>query len=533
MLRILDIWSQIASKLWRAHSTNRTATGAHTDITRKQLNPILCTDDPPTIIRVYREPNHQSAIFIDSRNYWPADMSELSSATGTPMQGSIDPASDSAVYRRLALSCSEVIESALLRYIKFVADNDLGMFRWTVPSQSMAAYRHKFLKHKILVHQEPELRALERSGYFGGQTECYRLGVITEPMHKLDVTSMYPSVMSEREFPIERIAMIDAEKNQVRTCPVTDPGSAIADVTIAADRRTYPVRRDGRLMFAIGTYRTTLPGPELADACARGDVILWHRWCEYKLAPIFTEYVEKMWSLRQEYAEMGDLWLSNCCKWMMNSLYGKFGQRLPKWTELVGKKCATQWGKYYVNNRRTGEITTLRAIAGVPHRLDGFTEHPAALPSIAAFITSWGRQKMHYLREIAGQNNCAYQVCDSLLVNSAGYERLRGLCSTDRPELGKLRYQATYREIDILGPNHIRLDNKWITAGISARVIAHDGTTWTSEIDDRIDSHLDREPRDVQNTRVRVSSLSPYKIYGQILEPGPVLPPVLHMSKWQ
>ena len=114
--------------------------------------------------------------------------------------------------------------------------------------------------------------ALERRAYFGGRSEAFRLGNIDGgPFYKLDINSMYPSVMVDAPVPLALKAVYSyVSKAELRAA--LRSSLVVADVEVQTEDPIYPRVIDGRLCFPVGRFTTSLCTPELRYALNRGHI---------------------------------------------------------------------------------------------------------------------------------------------------------------------------------------------------------------------------------------------------------------------
>jgi len=62
------------------------------------------------------------------------------------------------------------------RWIEFCQSEDLGAFGYTIAGQSFNAFRHKFMKEDIYIHNSEKVLELERECYKGGRCEAFFIG---------------------------------------------------------------------------------------------------------------------------------------------------------------------------------------------------------------------------------------------------------------------------------------------------------------------------------------------------------------------
>src|SRR5205807_1547071 len=113
--------------------------------------------------------------------------------------------------------------------------------------------------------------------------------------------------------------------------PIDNIEECIADVEISTSQANYPFRQSNHCVYPVGRFWTTLCGPELLHAYSRNRIIRFGRWARYSLSCLFGDYVRCLWDMRCRYKDRGDAVKANLCKWLLNSLAGKFGQRSRRW----------------------------------------------------------------------------------------------------------------------------------------------------------------------------------------------------------
>lgn len=407
-----------------------------------------CIDDPPTIIGCRHLPSGSRFIVIDTLNYFRTPLEELGYAIGLPklpkpdFNGLLDPVIE---YCRRDVEILARVFIALLRYVR---SNNLGMFRYTTASQAMSAFRHNFMRHEIVCHDKQDIKAFERSAFYGGQTEIFYSGKITETIYQLDCTAMYPSVMKNNIFP-RRLRQWNLGKEFISQRPDGNLAKMIMQVFIETENHTFPRRVNGITRYAVGRYVTILAGPELLLAESIGAIKAYGPYVEYDCEPIFTEFVTELWKLRLRYQMEGNKAFATITKSLMNNLYGKFAQKSQEWVSVPGKippDCFIKWTEL---NLTKGVINEYRSFGWETQIKLPKEETSQNFPAIAAFATAYGRIRMADLRRIAGDSNVFYQGVDSLLVNARGENRLRESGEIRPLEIGKLRevYKANFGEL--------------------------------------------------------------------------------------
>lgn len=427
----------------------------------------LCIiEGPPVIIAARSGISNGRLVIVDSLNWFPVPLSELGDAASLPKLDMPSFADSDERWFRYCQRDSEIVFRTFIELMQWVKASDFGMFRYTGPAQAMAAYRHRFMAEQIYCHDNAEIKALERESYFGGRTEVFRMGEIADTVYQLDVNSLFPSVMRGGMFP----CLLDRYEQRTDYGPAPDDfqyGSAIAQCHIRTDSGLFPVRLDKRVAYPIGEFCTTLAGEELAFAARAGMIIGIRSWSEYKLADLFTLWVDALWKMRQEYKAAGNALYDQFTKRLMNSLYGKFGQLSPRWENVNNRLAALPWSNWTELDDKSKERVQYRSFGWQIQKQMPKGEIEGNFVAISSFVTAAARMRMNNLRGVAGPGNVYYQGVDGLIVTYDGYSRLlvAGECSPT--ELGKLRHQLTVNHGEIYGCSDYRLGNKVTLSGRS------------------------------------------------------------------
>ncbi|GAH80478.1 unnamed protein product, partial [marine sediment metagenome] len=185
----------------------------------------------------------------------------------------------------------------------------------------------------IYIHNNEQAIELERNSYRGGRTECFYLGELKDDNYYIvDVNSLYPFVMRNNLYPVKYVKIYGKMCRKMLS-DALNTSSIIAKVLIDTDEPVYAVRR-GRTVFPVGRFWVTLTTPELLYAIEHNHLIKVERAVIYEQANIFKSYVDRFYRLRQEFKSAGVAEYEELCKKMLNSLYGKFGQKAEVWEKI-------------------------------------------------------------------------------------------------------------------------------------------------------------------------------------------------------
>lgn len=459
--------------------------------------------------------------FVDNCNWFKGKLVKWGDVAGVPKMD-VDPlTADREILIEYCRRDVEILHHLWEWYYRFCDDHNLGSWGITLPSQAFLAYRHRFMDHDIYIHNDFEVLSLERHSYHGGRTECFKVGTFEDgPFYKLDVNSMYPWAMWSFEYPIS----LRGSSDQVSLKNLhyfLSKYAVIAEVSLFCDSPYFPLSEDNRIVYRVGHFNAILSTPELAIALEKGWIEKVHRASWYTKAPIFREYVDYFYPLKDRYKREGNLVCFELTKLMLNSLYGKFGQRSTS-MEVMGEcdpwtfkivhvysPSLNKWGKeYYL----VGKIWWSEK--------GGESYH--SFPAIAAHVAAYCRIYLYKLVESVGRENVYYVDTDSLIVNEQAYQVFEPFI---RPgELGNLKVESIATHLVINAPKDYALDGETRIKGVKKDAVWLSGDTIQQEIFPSIKGMMMMGDQKVYQTKKVVKVLSREIKSGFIDEEGTVYP---------
>lgn len=431
--------------------------------------PFIVLDDPPTIIRCFR-PDGQELMFVDSWQWFNSPLAKIGAILGNPK--GVIPALDAPdeEWYPYCQQDVDVLDDLMMRCFAWIRKNGYSSFHPTRAGQAKLIYTQKYEKKRIKYHNEPDIQAIERPSYFGGFTECFRVGDISGNVHQIDANSLYPSVMSNRWYPCEVIntSLDDSDNTGIVS---RNPHRMIAEVYLNSRKNSYPVRCMEGAVFVRGKVRTVLAGPELKRAVRAGDVDHITNYVEYRMEPLFTDFVRDFYKMRMEAKEQGNEIFDYFYKLVMNSLYGKFGQLTAEWEFTGACDPGTVYSQGFSVNHETGDLEETRILAGSTYRRSTQVDHPKSFVAIASFVTSYAREHMREIRESLPPKSAYYQATDSLYVNDDAFEELgvRGLI--DSKTLGRFKHEDSYTSFHIKNIHNLDKGSKKIRGSIKSKAV--------------------------------------------------------------
>jgi len=334
----------------------------------------------------------RSIKFVDTMNYAPMSVQKLGKLIG------IDKITKPSFLGRLPQNDLEVVE--MVEYnmkdaeiskksgeFLMKAFYDLGATpKDTIASTSMSLFKNKYLDRSYIRNETGDLLDIFKA-YYGGRTEVFKRGLIKDYFY-YDFNSLYPSVMLN-EFP---------DPNSIRVTYFNDvkhinfyEGVSHVDIFCPyMDIPLLPFRSDDKkLTFPTGDFSGWYSHVELRKAIDLGYVIKKvHKsiYFKEKCKP-FVDYVTDLYTLRLKYKSEGSS-MELACKLLMNSLYGKFGQ---KFTDIEDWK--------HFDNLSQEQIEKFDSIERIENfaRLKKDMQEPSSfcINIWAVYVSAYGRLKLY------------------------------------------------------------------------------------------------------------------------------------------
>lgn len=479
----------------------------------------------PPIIITYRK-GDRTITMLDTLNWWRAPLSDIGKSVGLPKLPFPGKGATQEEWETYGRRDVEIIHRAVLEWWEFLKSNDLGGFAPTLASQALRSYRHRFMSERILIDDNPKALTLARGSMHGGRVECGRLGRVAGPIWQLDVNSMYPFVMRDHLYPA-RLRFYESFTctRDLREWIKTD--SVVADVDLETDVPAYAHYDGERLIFPVGRFRERLTTPDVAFALAHGHVRKVHAVAVYERADLFSSFVDYMYRERLRRADGGDALGAWLFKILLNSLYGKFGQRGEVWEEVerVVDLGLRVWMELDYD---LGEIVSYRQFGGLVQRQATQTEAANSHPAIASHVTAFARRHLWGLMERAGHSEVVYCDTDSVWVTERGFERLSDLIHPFN--LGALKVEAIHRAVTLHGPKDYETENGAKTKGVRRSAIRLGPHSWRQEKWSSLKGLLKVGKLDAPRVETIEKTLRRTYCKGRVSTSGRVSP--FHLREW-
>ena len=306
----------------------------------------------------------------------------------------------------------------------------------TIASSSMSLFKNKYLKDDYFRATPSELLEMFNA-YYGGRTEVFSRGTIKD-YNYYDFNSLYPDVMRGK-YPDPNSKRI----NFKNTTKYIKKYEGCAKVKISVPKMKYPPLpvKAHKVIFPYGTIKGWWTNNELRYALTLGCEIkkVYKSYYFLKTCRPFKRYVTDLYNLRLKYkADKSPMEV--VVKLLMNSLYGKFGQKFIDRDNVV---------PFNHTPEELGKLEWFERIGDFLRIKQSFSEPPSyTIPIWASYTTSYARIKLH---QSLVKYNPVYCDTDSILTK---YE------APTSDALGELKLEMGIYEGILVKPKFYALKQK-------------------------------------------------------------------------
>lgn len=338
-----------------------------------------------------------------------------------------------------------------MKAVKFLYNSfyELGATpKMTIASTSMSLFKNNYLNNEYWRHDVSTLDD-EFNAYYGGRTEAFQRGLI-ENYNYYDFNSLYPSVMRDNIFPDPN----SLRKTYKDNLNYVHEFEGVSWVDLNAPFQEYPLlpyRTDNKLLFPYGDFSGWYTHVELRKAIEEGYTIKKVRKTYYykKECEPFRDFVNDLYDLRKHYKHNKNR-MEFVIKLLMNSLYGKFGQKFRNRDNLTPFNHTIEELNEMDYFERLGDFIRIKQ----PY------SHPSSfcIPIWAAYITAYARLKLHKYIKLA---HPVYVDTDSLITKKE---------FIDSDKLGKLKLEKTIKTGIIVKPKFYSIDGHVKVKGLGKKI---------------------------------------------------------------
>jgi hypothetical protein len=291
--------------------------------------------------------------------------------------------------------------------------------------------------------------------YYGGRCEAFAIGEF-QNVNYYDVNSLYPTMMLN-QYPLPQSIQI-GKNTEFEIINYMGISECVIECPLNMNIPILPLRNDdGKIFYPTGILKGVWTHAILSYAIENGYKIkeITKQYIYTECMPLFKDYVETLYNLRIEY-KFKKSSEEQTIKLLLNSLYGKFGQKPSDVYEIINNDITNNDMTKYLNKGYDMQITDDKKFMIVTKK---GTKYPKnSFPIIASYVTSYAQIFMHKLLK---ENKPLYMDTDSIMTQ----EKLNPNIISNS-ELGKLKLEKL-GVVELVAPKCYAFNHKPTMKGLN------------------------------------------------------------------
>lgn len=426
--------------------------------------------------------DHGTLVFMDTWTWLPMELSKVAETVGLIKYGMPHVNALPVKWEQYCMRDAEIVYRTVTDLISYITVNELGNWQPTGAGMSYATWRHKFMHHKILVHDDENAIAAERAAMHAGRAEAWKHGVLDYGVWtEVDMRNAYTTIAAECELPLKLHMQTGAMTNeQFRKLRATYCVLGYCSVDTACP--VVPYHTGQRTIWPTGTFKTWLWDIEIEALIKAGSKVSIHKGYVYTRGFVLQEWGQWVLSILRTddrgVSPVVKTWLKHCSR----ALIGRIALRCPSW-ELFGANPDNITGITHDIDVSSGRERRMMHVGDRTFCETARTEGRDSLPQVTGRIMAICRVRLWDAMCAAGLSEVAHVDTDALLVSAAGLSKLRAAWGASFAEVWSVK--GSSRRLIIYGPRNYRQGQARKSAGVprKAREIlpnVFEGERWRS-----------------------------------------------------
>lgn len=421
-----------------------------------------CNLDSNVSAMTWRSPKG-TLVLADTWTWLPVPLAAIAPSVGMKKLDMPPRKAQLMRWVRYCANDAEILYAAWSEILDYLITNGLGNWQPTGAGMAYAVWRHKFMTHKVLVHDDIDALTAERAAMHTGRAEAWRHGTLRgDVWTEVDMRNAYVTIAAECELPCKlKFRTFGLSNKQYEQLKTTYRVLALCEVDIEVP--CIPFNTGSRTIWPTGTFTTWLWDTEIDLVLETMGKVKIRDGYTYTRAPILQEWA--LWVLATiDTANEADsavvrTWIKHCGR----ALIGRISLRAPKW-QLYGDNPEGITGISRMEDAESGQIHRLMHVGNRTLIETERTEGRDSLPAVTGWVMAECRRRLWQAMSIAQTDALAHVDTDSVLVNQAGLRRLREAYGTAFDTYWQIK--ASYRRLIVYGPRNYRCDDLRRVAGV-------------------------------------------------------------------
>lgn len=402
-------------------------------------------------------------VFADTWTWLPIKLETVAPSVGlSKLQMPADSASH-ASWGKYCMRDVEITYRVVTELVNYIGSENLGNWQPTGAGMAYATWRHKFLTHKVLVHDDMACVAAERAAMHTGRAEAWRHGRILESVWtEVDMRDAYIRIAAECSLPA-KLKFHSGRLTNAQYDDLTRSYAVLCKCLVSTTVPCVPYHDGTRTLWPVGQFETWLWDTEISLLKDEGQSFQVLDSYAYTRAPVLRQWAEWILSItsgvEDSISPVVRTWAKHCGR----ALIGRLSLRAPSW-EQYGSNPSGETGISHITDAETGVTHRLMHIGGQTLIETAREEGRDSLPQITGWIMGECRRRLWVVMRWAGLDHLAHVDTDSVLTDSEGLKGLReGLGAAFGSHWA---VKGSYRRLTVYGPRNYRAGDVRKVAGV-------------------------------------------------------------------
>lgn len=402
-------------------------------------------------------------ILCDLFTWIPKPLFEIGNMVGLPKLKMPSNGASKEAWDTYCLRDAEIVHAAVQELVDFVEKENLGNWQPTGAGMAYSTWRHKFMSHKVLVHDDERVLSAEREAMHTGRAEAWRHGVLNgDTWYEVDLRSAYTRIASECELPAKH-KFSHGPVSQGQYEELSSIYRVLAHARVTADKPVVPFYTGDRTIWPVGTFDTWLWDVEVNELLAENQHVSITAVECYTKNPVLQDWAR--WTLDVTNGDTANASpvVRSWTKHSGRALIGRLSLRVPSW-EMYGGNPYGEAGISYDVEYDTLDVKRMMHIGDKTFVESARLEGRDSVPQITGWIMAECRVRLWWAMCAAGFENIAHVDTDSVLVNAEGLRRLREHYGASFKHMWQVK--ATWNYMTVYGPRNLRAGRDRKVSGV-------------------------------------------------------------------
>lgn len=406
---------------------------------------------------------HGTLVIADTWTWLAKPLTDVSGMVGIGKPKLPDDDDSLAAWHARCAADVAITRAAVLELLQLVRDEHLGNWQPSGAGMGYSMWRHRFLSHKLLVHNDAPALEAERAAMHAGRAEAWHHGKSARgPFTEWDMRMSYPSIAAECDVPVKLFAYDGRASDKVHRWAMRH-WTVLCRVSVRTDVPVVPHFTGERTIWPTGEFETTLWQPEL-ELIERtgGSYKVIEQW-RYNAAPALQEWAR--WSVGQldnpdpSLTPVQRTWI----KHQARAVIGRLALRTSSW-EQWGANPYGWTGLTVLVDGETGDCQRMMHVGDRTFVEAERRESGNSLPQITGYIMSVARVRLWDACQAAGLETVQHIDTDSLICDRDGTKAMTAAAAAGLP--GHWRPKERWGTLHVTGPRHYRASGRRVIPGV-------------------------------------------------------------------